>query len=252
LVLVVDDDESTYELYSEVLAQAGYAIVGADDGEGAIDAARRMHPDLIVMDVAMPKLDGCEATRRLKSDESTKDIPIVVVTGYLQERIVRAARAAGCDAFLAKPCHVSKLLEEIARYAPNADNPGCEILLIEDDHDIADSVAEALTDEGHRVAMVANGREALTWLEAHPPPKVILLDLMMPVMDGWQFRDLQKQDPRFAAIPIVVMSACTGRADVARLAADDVLAKPVDLHRLHAAVQRFLHAEPHRLPVSGG
>jgi CheY-like chemotaxis protein len=240
LVLLVDDDESTYELHSEVLAQVGYAIVGASDGEQAVEAARRLVPDLIVMDLGIPKLDGCSATRLLKSDARTRHIPILVVTGYLQKHHYEAALAAGCDAFLTKPCRVSRLLQEIQRYAPCAVDGGHQILLIEDDADVSVSISGALADEGHPVAVARNGRDALEYLRTHAPPKVILLDLMMPVMDGWSFRAAQKQDPRWASIPVVVLSAVNDGKRVAQLAANDFLAKPLELSRLRDAVERYL------------
>jgi CheY-like chemotaxis protein len=112
------------------------------------------------------------------------------------------------------------------------------ILVVDDDQDIRDSLREVLEDEGYEVACVANGREALDYLKAAPTkPCVILLDLMMPVMDGWQFRKEQKQDPDIAAIPLVVITA-TGKRQVLIDAADLVM-KPLDLNRLFETIERY-------------
>jgi CheY-like chemotaxis protein len=112
------------------------------------------------------------------------------------------------------------------------------VLVVDDDPDIRDSLREVLEDEGYAVACVGNGREALDYLKATSPhPCVILLDLMMPVMDGWQFRREQKQDPAIADIPLVVITA-TGKRPVLIDAAELVM-KPLDLNRLFEAIERY-------------
>lgn len=116
---------------------------------------------------------------------------------------------------------------------------GCGgILVVDDDPDIRDSLREVLEDEGYGVSCVSNGREALQYLKsASTQPCVILLDLMMPVMDGWQFRREQKQDPSIANIPLVVITA-TGKRPVLIDAAELVM-KPLDLNRLFEAIERY-------------
>src|SRR5215471_6101727 len=113
------------------------------------------------------------------------------------------------------------------------------ILVVDDDPDIRESLREVLEDEGYAVSCVGNGREALDYLKtpSSPRPCVILLDLMMPVMDGWQFRREQKQDPTIADIPLVVITA-TGKRPVLIDAAELVM-KPLDLARLFEAIERY-------------
>jgi CheY-like chemotaxis protein len=111
LILVVEDQEETYELVSDVLAEAGYGVVGAQNGIDAVDSAVKLLPDLILMDLSLPLMGGCEATKLLKSDERTRDIPIIVLTGH--HNFMEMARQAGCDSFLTKPCPAPKLLGEI-------------------------------------------------------------------------------------------------------------------------------------------
>ena len=114
------------------------------------------------------------------------------------------------------------------------------VLVVDDDPDIRDSLREVLEDEGYAVSCVSNGREALDYLKSKQPrPCVILLDLMMPVMDGWQFRREQKQDPEIADIPLVVITA-TGKRPVLIDAAELVM-KPLDLTQLFAAIERYCH-----------
>jgi CheY-like chemotaxis protein len=120
-------------------------------------------------------------------------------------------------------------------------SPG-RILLVEDDIALRDALAELLREEGYRVDCASNGSDALRHLAADAPPSVILLDLSMPVMNGWEFRNVQRHDPRYAGIPTIVLSATHGSDDDARfadLAADAFLAKPFDADRLIDAIQRL-------------
>jgi CheY-like chemotaxis protein len=111
------------------------------------------------------------------------------------------------------------------------------ILVVDDDPDIRESLKEVLQDEGYTVSCVANGREALEYLQKSPRPCVILLDLMMPVMDGWQFRREQKRDPLIADIPLIVITA-TGKRPVL-IDADELVLKPLVLGRLFEAIERY-------------
>jgi CheY-like chemotaxis protein len=109
--------------------------------------------------------------------------------------------------------------------------PYCPVLIVEDDEDLRDMMAQMLTIEGFAAASVSNGREALDYLHTADKPSVILLDLMMPVMDGWEFRRQQKADPDLAPVPVIVLSALDeGRA--APVDADAFLKKPLDFDRL--------------------
>jgi CheY-like chemotaxis protein len=114
------------------------------------------------------------------------------------------------------------------------------ILLVEDDLSIRESIAELLEEEGYTVICAANGAEALERLEVESAPSLIVLDLMMPVMDGWAFRSAQRKDPRLSAIPVLVVSASHAeRDDVAQLAAAGFLAKPFDLDQFVGEVHRL-------------
>jgi two-component system cell cycle response regulator DivK len=113
-VLVVDDNDDTRAMYAELLKSAGYRVTLASSGEEALAAAED-GPAVIVMDLAMPGLNGWEATRRLKTGERTKHIPIIVLTAHALDHYRDVAVAAGCDAFLSKPCAIEDLVAEIQR-----------------------------------------------------------------------------------------------------------------------------------------
>jgi DNA-binding response OmpR family regulator len=114
----------------------------------------------------------------------------------------------------------------------------CPILIVEDDADLREMMAQLLTLEGFRASTVANGREALEYLSQGDKPDVILLDLMMPIMDGWEFRRQQEADATLSTVPVIVLSALdqTRAADVNAVA---FLKKPLDFDRLLELVRQY-------------
>jgi CheY-like chemotaxis protein len=115
LVLVVEDYQDAREMYAAYLQFSGYRVAEATNGLEAIEKAIQLMPDIILMDLALPKVDGWEATKRLKSDPRTKHIPIVALTGHALAGFAEGAREAGCDAFVTKPCLPDALVAEIRR-----------------------------------------------------------------------------------------------------------------------------------------
>jgi CheY-like chemotaxis protein len=117
----------------------------------------------------------------------------------------------------------------------------CPVLIVEDDEDLREMMAQLLTLEGFQTATVANGREALEYLHEASTPDVILLDLMMPVMDGWEFRRQQQADPALAPVPVIVLSALD-QARASNLEATAFLKKPLDFDRLLSLVRTYCHS----------
>jgi CheY-like chemotaxis protein len=115
LVLVVEDYQDAREMYAAYLTFSGYRVAEATNGLEAIEKTVELMPDIILMDLALPKMDGWEATRRLKMDERTKHIPIVALTGHALAGHAEGARQAGCDAFVTKPCLPDALVAEIQK-----------------------------------------------------------------------------------------------------------------------------------------
>jgi two-component system, cell cycle response regulator DivK len=118
LVLIVDDSADARELYAMYLNHVGFSVRAVADGQAAIDAAVELRPDVIVMDLSMPQVDGITATQRLRLHPRTRDVPVILLTGFPQKAIERGALEAGVDVFLTKPClpedleaHVRRLME---------------------------------------------------------------------------------------------------------------------------------------------
>jgi two-component system cell cycle response regulator DivK len=117
-ILVVEDQEDNRQILRDLLSNAGYDMIEAEDGVQAIAAAAQHRPDLILMDIQLPTLDGYEATRQIKSDPALSAIPIIVVTSYALSGDEDKAREAGCDAYVAKPYSPRALLAKIREYLP--------------------------------------------------------------------------------------------------------------------------------------
>lgn len=115
LILVVEDYDDAREMYVEYLTFTGFRVESATNGLEAIEMTQRLKPDLVLMDLALPKLDGWEATRRLKSDPATARIPVIALTGHALAGHAERAREAGCDSFITKPCVPDELVAEISR-----------------------------------------------------------------------------------------------------------------------------------------
>ncbi|HEY3173993.1 MAG TPA: response regulator [Thermoanaerobaculia bacterium] len=123
-----------------------------------------------------------------------------------------------------------------------------QVLIVEDDSDLREALSQILEDEGYGVSSAEHGRAALEWLREGSRPCLILLDLTMPVMNGWQFRAEQKQDPMLASIPVVVISAGANLAEqIVPLEIEHYIRKPIQLGQLLATVQRYCH-EPDARP----
>jgi len=113
LVLIVDDFQDNREMYAMFLEHSGYRVAEAANGFEALERAFELLPEVIVMDLSLPGLDGWEATRRLKADTRTKHIPVLALTSHALEGFSEGAKAAGCDGFVTKPCLPDQLVSEI-------------------------------------------------------------------------------------------------------------------------------------------
>ncbi|HYD53722.1 MAG TPA: response regulator [Gemmatimonadaceae bacterium] len=116
IVLLVEDNEDNLTIYATILTHAGYRVIEAKDGEAALAAAREHRPEMILMDVSIPKIDGWEATRLLKADPRTSGIPIVALTAHALESDRLMAQQVGCDGYIPKPAEPRLVLEEVRRW----------------------------------------------------------------------------------------------------------------------------------------
>jgi GAF domain-containing protein/DNA-binding response OmpR family regulator/HAMP domain-containing protein len=199
-VLIVDDDPAARELLAANLKGAGYRLVQAANGEEALSLARTLRPDAITLDVMMPKPDGWDVLSTLKADPDLCDIPVIIVTVAPERGI---GLSLGAVEVLTKPVDRARLTALINRLV-RRDGP---VLVVEDDADTREMMRHTIERLGLAVAESANGRLALSWLGDNAPPAIILLDLMMPEMDGFAFLDVLAARADWREIPIIVVTA---------------------------------------------
>ncbi len=201
LVLVIDDDATVCDLIRRTLEKDGYRVAWANSGREGLDMARKLRPDAITLDVMMPGMDGWTVLGTLKSDPVMSEIPVIMVTMIDEKRI---GYSLGASDYLTKPIDRARLASIIAKYR-NSNRTG-SVLLIEDDFDTRSMVREMLEKDGWTVAEAENGLAGLTKLD-QSLPDLILLDLMMPEMDGFAFTTELRRHPEWREIPILVMTA---------------------------------------------
>jgi len=119
-ILVVEDQPDNRQILRDLLTSANFEVIEAEDGEAGLTAAAAHRPDLIIMDILLPGLDDYEATRRLKADAALHAIPVIAITAYELNEAEDKARAAGCDAYMAKPISPRQLLAKVREYLPSA------------------------------------------------------------------------------------------------------------------------------------
>jgi len=205
LILVVDDDANSLEVSTLNLTTAGYRVCHAMNGEDALHVARQKHPFLILLDVMMPGKDGWEVLQELKADPETSDIPVIMCTVCENEEL---GIALGATDYLTKPIDRRRLASKLEsmRQGIKSKHRAMRVLAIDDDEHIRELYAVTLSAQGYKIYTAANGRDGLKMAESLEPD-VIILDLMMPGMDGFEVAETLKSRPRTENIPIIVVSA---------------------------------------------
>jgi PAS domain S-box-containing protein len=203
-VLVVDDDPAVQDVLSSILTKEGYDILSANDGVQALEIMRQTPPDIVTLDVMMPEMDGWSLLGIMKSDHALAHIPVIMLT-IVDDR--NLGYSLGASEFMTKPIDRPRLLALIEQFAKSHGDP--LVLVVDDDAEVRSMIRRTIEGTGLRVAEAANGREALRWLEANPDPALILLDLMMPEMDGFEFLDEIRQPDGWPGTPVVVLTAKT-------------------------------------------
>jgi PAS domain S-box-containing protein len=198
-VLVIDDDPEACELMRRHLGEQGFTVRLANSGVEGLAMARLLRPDAITLDVLMPGMDGWETLAGLQADPLTAHIPVILVT-MLDDR--SRGYALGAWEVLSKPVSWSRLIALLRAREPAAG----PILLIDDDTKFCELARRTLATHCWEVVCAADGRAALA-LAAQGRPALVLLDLLMPVMDGFAFIDEFRKNPAWAGVPVVVMTA---------------------------------------------
>lgn len=200
-VLVIDDDPVVRELITRSLGKEGFQVVNASAGSEGLSLAKQIKPDVISLDVLMPGMDGWTVLMKLKEDAETADTPVVMVSIVDEKKI---GYTLGASDYLTKPVDRSRLLHVMEKHCRGRFTG--PVLLVDDDAGARELTCSTLEKEGVEVMQAGDGHQAIELLE-QVLPQIILLDLVMPVMDGFEFLEALKARPEWQAIPVVVITA---------------------------------------------
>jgi len=264
-ILVVDDDANIINFFQAVLEEQGHTVATAENGVEAVKKAKEFHPEVILLDVIMPQMDGYEVTEELKGDPATSSISIILVTGMdtLEDKV--RGLECGADDFITKPFNFDELvarvrsLVKLKRLQDQLFNLQKEckedfllkkkkgmslnmILVVEDDERIAKIMSNVLGTGGYLTYMVNDGLAAVEFLKDNVPDLVIL-DLMLPGLDGLEVLKRIRDNPLTGEVPVIVVTAIDDFKTKIKglyIGADDYLVKPVKSLELLARVKANL------------
>jgi two-component system cell cycle response regulator len=227
-ILVVEDDPPSRELVTYLLEESGYTVLTANDGNAGLEKARTDHPDLIICDVQLPKLDGYGVVRQLKEDPVLGNIPIVAVTALAMVGDRSRILSAGFDGYITKPIEPATFVKEIAGFLPEKQRlkvvqngaeethvpppphspaqPAATILVVDDTPENIEFACSTLEPSGYKVFTAPGVQEAIRLAEKSRPD-LILCDLHMHPQGGRDLLEIAPDHPLLEQIPIVIISS---------------------------------------------
>ena len=242
-ILVVDDDADLTLVIGEHLRRRGYEVFVSNSGMDAIKKAIDLQPDLITLDLLMPKMDGYFVTKLLKQNPKTKDIPIVIVSAVFEKE--KCFRLGIAD-YITKPFDSALLADTITRTEKMIKGEALKkkVLVVDDDPDIVAVLTLSLTNRGYSVYNSYDGIQAIATAKKEKPD-MIILDLMLPAVDGFSVIKALKNDPETAPIPIIVITGRTieDREKAIQLGAKEYLIKPFTMRILFEELDKILAKE---------
>ena len=201
IILVIDDDPTIHDLLKRFLGKKGFEVRTATTGAEGVRLAKILQPEAITLDVMMPGMDGWSVLTSLKANPQTADIPVIMMTMVDDQNL---GYALGATEYLLKPIDSKKLEIILEKFKPDSDSDS--IMVVEDDPGIREMLCRQLQAESWKVIEAQNGKEALLKLKTETPG-LILSDLMMPEMDGFELVRRLKQDAQLKSIPVIVLTA---------------------------------------------
>jgi CheY-like chemotaxis protein len=264
-LLVVEDNPAERLSITELLGYDDVDIVTAETGAGAIEAMQRDPMDCVVLDLRLPDMSGFDVLERIRNNETLSDVPVVVFTGRELSPEEDAQLHAMARSVVVKGVESpERLLDETAlflhrvigdlpaekqrmlEWLHNSDETlvGQKVLLVDDDARNIFALSSVLERRGMQVLTATTGREAISMLEETPNLAIVLMDIMMPEMDGYQTMQVIRANPRFRRLPIIALTAKAMKGDREKCleaGASDYLAKPVNTEQLLSALRIWLH-----------
>ncbi len=251
-ILIVEDEEALLTILSSKLKREEYDVVSAKDGEEGLSKLREERPDLVLLDIIMPKLSGLELLEIMYNDATLRDIPVIIISNSGQPVEIERAKALGIKDYLVKaefdPEEVMGKVRNVlkggsffetsastAKFAKdftlidggNSPQHGEEVLVVEDDQFLRDLIVKKLNEEGLKTIQAIDGEEGLR-MARERKPAIVLLDLILPGIDGFEVLKQIKADPAMSDMPVLILSNLGQKDDIDRglkLGAVDYLIK---------------------------
>jgi GAF domain-containing protein len=217
-ILVIDDDPDAAYLLQESLNQNEFSVIGAPNGHSGLQLARDEQPDAILLDILMPETDGWQVLNDLKMDSSTVDIPVILLTIVDKKAL---GFKLGAAAYLLKPLNPGLVLDALQRVIGEKEHPHKHILVVDDDPHVAEMLRQTLPESDFALDAAEDGEAGLKAIEVQRPD-VILLDLMMPKLDGFGVIEKLRSNSELRNIPIIVISAKELTADESKMLKESV------------------------------
>jgi CheY-like chemotaxis protein len=264
-VLVVEDNDAERMSIVELISHDDVDITSVADGAAALAAMRAEHFDCVVLDLRLPDISGFDLLNELHGDSRLRDVPVVVFTGReldedesaLLKRMAKSVVIKGVQSperlldetalFLHRviadlPASKQRMLE--SRHDTDVVLAGKRMLVVDDDVRNIFALSSVLERHGMQVVTANTGQEAIDLLQETPDVALVLMDIMMPVMDGYETTRAIRSDPRFRTLPIVALTAKAMKGDREKCleaGASDYLAKPVNTDQLLSVLRQWLH-----------
>ncbi|MBI9092865.1 MAG: response regulator [Desulfobacterium sp.] len=276
-ILVVEDNTYNMKLVRSLLQIGGFKVVEAWTAEEGLELIKKHTPDLILMDIQLPGMDGLSATRQIKTDENIKDTPVIALTAYAMKGDEQKVLEAGCAGYMTKPLDTKCFLKDLKAYLPKGEDGGerqqaftgrktdqeikvthedrfysNKILIVDDDPLNVKLLKAKLSMDTFLTIEAYNGHECLKKVkEEHPD--LILLDLMMPGISGFEVTRILKKDNKTKDIPIIHVTALDSNDDKARAleaGADEFLNKPINTKELLTRIRSLLKLKKYQEQLS--
>ncbi|ETR71955.1 MAG: Two-component response regulator modulated diguanylate cyclase [Candidatus Magnetoglobus multicellularis str. Araruama] len=283
-ILIIEDNKLNLKLIRTLLLISNFKVYEAENAEIGFQILEDQRPDIILMDIQLPGMDGLTATRRIKSTNAYKDIPVIALTAKAMEGDEEKALAAGCDGYIAKPINALGFISTLNDYLKNANQNTIEhndntpkdfqeteaiasriknidevfsqrrkILIVDDERLIVQMLQHRLSQYAYDTIAAYNGEDALDIVEKELPD-LILLDIMMPGIDGFEVTRRIRSNKKTSDIPIILVSVLNTKEDRIRglnLGADDFLNKPIIFEELLARVRSLIRLKAYQEQIKG-
>lgn len=273
-ILIVDDDPTSLKILESMLSADRYNVIQANNGEEALDSAFDHPPDLILLDIMMPGIDGFEVIRKIKKDKRTRDVPIIIITSLDKSESNVKGLEEGAEELLSKPVHATELLARVSsmlRLKEYRDQLTIrtlsgksfgvmpkereeveikeeempQILLVEDTEVDAKIIENALEEESFQLTMVKNGKDVFSTIR-QKEIDLILLDILLPDMNGFEIcRRLKKNHKNIQVVIVTCLDDLESKIKGIELGVDDFLVKPIIGRELKARVKTLLEKKVH-------